>query len=107
MEKSGGFVYIVTNRKGGTLYIGSTSDLIGRIFEHKNKLIPKSFTAKYNLDKLVYFEWHNSLENMVRRERQLKEWNRAWKIELIEQKNPDWDDLYNCVLTETGYCPCE
>ena len=107
MEKSGGFVYIVTNRKGGTLYIGSTSDLIGRIFEHKNKLIPKSFTAKYNLDKLVYFEWHNSLENMVRRERQLKEWKRAWKVELIEQQNPDWNDLYNKVLQESGYQPGE
>jgi putative endonuclease len=73
MNKTGGYVYIITNKPNGTLYIGSTSDLIGRVFEHKNKIILKCFTARYNLDKLVYFEWHNKLENMVQRERQLKE----------------------------------
>ncbi|MBO4480134.1 MAG: GIY-YIG nuclease family protein [Alphaproteobacteria bacterium] len=105
MEKTGGYVYIMTNKKNGTLYIGSTSDLIGRVFEHKNKIIPRSFTARYNLDKLVYFEWHNKLENMVIRERQLKEWNRAWKIQIIEEMNPEWCDLYNQLLIDNGYQP--
>jgi len=107
MEKNGGFVYIMTNRKDGVLYIGSTSDLVGRIYEHKKKMIPKSFTARYNLDKLVYFEWWPKLENMVVRERQLKEWNRDWKIRLIEKMNPDWDDLYNAVLNGNGFAPLD
>ncbi len=103
MEKAGGFVYIMTNRKNGVLYIGSTSDLVGRVYEHKKKMIPKSFTARYNLDKLVYFEWWPRLENMVVRERQMKEWNRNWKIELIEKMNPDWTDLYDALLHANGY----
>ena len=103
--KSGGYVYIMTNKRNGTLYIGSTSDLIGRVFEHKNKIIPNSFTAKHNLDKLVYFEWHNRLENMVLRERQMKEWNRNWKIRQIICMNPNWDDLYNQLLIDNGYSP--
>ena len=100
--KSGGYIYIMTNDKMGTLYIGSTSDLIGRVWQHKNKTF-RGFTSKYNLDKLVYYEWHNCLENMVQRERQLKEWNRNWKIRLIIQKNPNWDELYNEILTGAGY----
>ena len=105
MEKTGGYVYIITNKPKGTLYIGSTSDLIGRVYEHKNKIIPKSFSARYNLDKLVYFEWHDKLENMVVRERQLKEWHRDWKIQLIESMNPEWCDLYNRLLIDNGYKP--
>ena len=107
MEKSGGFVYIMTNKRNGTLYIGSTSDLIGRVFEHKRKLMPKSFTARYNLDKLVYFEHYVSLKYMVVRERQMKEWKRDWKIKLIESMNPNWDDLFNKLLIETGYEPVD
>ena len=102
-KKSGGFVYIITNRKNGVLYIGSTSDLVNRIFEHKHKMIPHSFSAKYNLDKLVYFEWFERLENMVVRERQMKEWKRDWKIQLIERNNPDWRDLYNDLLIQSGF----
>ena len=86
----------------GTLYIGSTTDLVGRIWQHKNKSIP-GFTSKYNIDKLVYYEWHDSLNDMVLRERQLKKWNRNWKYRLIIQKNPDWNDLYNDVLSQNGY----
>lgn len=86
----------------GTLYIGSTTDLVGRIWQHKNKAIP-GFTSKYNIDKLVYYEWHDSLNDMVLRERQLKKWNRNWKYRLIIQKNPDWNDLYNDVLSQNGY----
>ena len=102
--KSGGYVYILTNKPMGTLYIGSTTDLVGRILQHKNKAIP-GFTSKYNIDKLVYYEWHDSLNNMVLRERQLKKWNRNWKYRLIIQKNPDWNDLYNDVLSQNGYAP--
>ena len=103
--KDGGFVYIMTNKRNGTLYIGSTSNLIGRVFEHKHKVYPKSFTAKHSLNKLVYFEWHNSIENMVCRERQMKEWNRNWKIRLIIRQNPDWKDLYNDLLIANGFSP--
>ena len=88
----------------GTLYIGSTTDLVGRIWQHKNKAIP-GFTSKYNIDKLVYYEWHDSLSDMVLRERQLKKWNRNLKYRLIIQKNPDWNDLYNDVLSQNGYAP--
>ncbi len=102
--KSGGYVYILSSGPMGTLYIGSTTDLVGRIWQHKNKAIP-GFTSKYNIDKLVYYEWHDSLANMVLRERQLKKWNRNWKQRLIIQKNPNWNDLYNEVLLQNGYTP--
>ena len=102
--KSGGYVYILTNKPMGTLYIGSTTDLVGRIWQHKNKAIP-GFTSKYNIDKLVYYEWHDSLNDMVLRERQLKKWNRNLKYRLLIQKNPDWNDLYNDVLSQNGYAP--
>ena len=102
--KSGGYVYIITNHKMGTLYIGSTSNLVVRIWQHKYKEIP-GFTSRYNVNKLVYYEWHDSLQEMVRRERQLKEWQRGWKIKLIIQKNPEWIDLYPNVLRDSGYSP--
>jgi len=102
--KSGGYVYILANKPMGTLYIGSTSDLIGRIWQHKHKEIP-GFTSKYSVDKLVYYEWHDSLCDMVIRERQLKKWERDWKFRLIIQKNPDWDDLYTELLINNGYSP--
>ena len=103
--KSGGCVYIMTNKRNGTLYIGSTSDVIGRVFEHKTKVYPNCFTAKHNLDKLVYVEWYDSLENMVARERQLKRWNRNWKIRLIIQQNHTWKDLYDDILAEYDFAP--
>ncbi len=102
--KSGGWVYILTNKKMGTLYVGSTSDLIGRVWQHKNKAIP-GFTSKYNVDKLVYYEWYNRLDDMVKRERQIKDWRRAWKLRLIIDNNPDWRDLYNDILIQSGYSP--
>ncbi|MBQ3039216.1 MAG: GIY-YIG nuclease family protein [Alphaproteobacteria bacterium] len=102
--KSGGWVYILTNKKMGTLYVGSTSDLIGRVWQHKNKAIP-GFTSKYNVNKLVYYEWHNRLDDMVKRERQIKDWRRAWKLRLIIDNNPDWRDLYNDILIQSGYSP--
>jgi putative endonuclease len=101
--KSGGYVYIMTNKRNGTLYIGSSSDILGRIAEHKNKIIPDSFTAKHNLDKLVYYEFHPKLTDMVIRERRLKFWHRHWKNKLIESMNPEWNDLYDDLLHNNGY----
>ena len=102
--KSGGWVYILTNKKMGTLYVGATSDLVGRIWQHKHKEIP-GFTSKYNVNKLVYYEWHDRLDDMVIRERQIKEWKRSWKLRLIIDTNPDWIDLYTEVLEQFGYSP--
>ena len=86
------YVYILTNRSNNVLYIGVTNDLIRRIFEHKNKLV-EGFTKKYNLWKLVYYEATNDIESAINREKQLKNWHRGWKINLIDQFNPDWKDL--------------
>jgi len=97
----------MTNKRNGTLYIGSTSDIIQRVYEHKMKIYPNSFTAKHNLNKLVYIEWFPNLMQMVVRERQMKEWNRNWKIRLIISKNPDWRDLYNDILAGCGIAPFE
>ena len=87
------YVYIITNKPSGTLYIGSTSDLEGRIWEHKNKEFKYSFSDTYNLYKLVYYEECDNSSEMVSRERNLKDWHRSWKIELIEKDNPKWKDL--------------
>ena len=87
------FVYILASKKNGTLYTGSTDDLKKRVWEHKEEIFP-GFTSKYGVKMLVWFEAHDSREAAQTRERQIKEWNRAWKIELIEKENPDWDDLY-------------
>ena len=86
------YVYILTNKSNNVLYIRVTNDLICRIFEHKNKLV-EGFTKKYNLRKLVYYEATNDIESAINREKQLKNWHRDWKINLIDQFNPDWKDL--------------
>jgi putative endonuclease len=85
-------VYILTNRSNKVLYIGVTNDLIRRVFEHKNKLVD-GFTKKYNLSKLVYYEMTKDVESAIGREKQLKNWHRDWKINLITQFNPEWKDL--------------
>lgn len=87
------YVDIISNKKDGVLYIGETNDLIKRIYQHKNKVHPKTFSARYNLDKLVYFEVVNSKERAKIIEKQMKKWDRAWKIELIEKSNSEWMDL--------------
>ncbi|CCE11891.1 putative excinuclease ABC, C subunit, N-terminal [Bradyrhizobium sp. STM 3843] len=87
------YVYILASKIGGTLYIGVTNDLVRRVAEYKSKLIG-SFTKKYDALRLVYFEQYDDPENAIRREKRLKKWNRAWKIRLIEENNPNWDDLY-------------
>ena len=87
------FVYVLASRPHGTLYIGSTSDLVRRVWDHKVKAVP-GFTAKYGVDRLVWFERHDTLEAAMIRERRIKDWKRSWKIQLIEQDNPQWIDLY-------------
>lgn len=89
----GGWVYIMVNRKNGTIYVGSTRDLAARNHEHKTKANPKSFTAKQDCRTLVYYEAHDTLMDAVARENAVKRWKRSWKIELIERDNPDWFDL--------------
>ena len=87
------FVYILASGRNGTLYVGMTDNLVGRIWQHKEKVRP-GFTAKYGVDQLVWWEAGASREGAFLRERQIKTWNRAWKIELIERSNPGWRDLY-------------
>jgi putative endonuclease len=87
------FVYLLSNKPFGTLYVGSTNDLFRRIWENKNKVVP-GFTARYGADRLVWYEAHESMESARYRERQIKEWKRAWKIQLIEGDNPHWVDRY-------------
>jgi putative endonuclease len=87
------YVYILASRIGGTLYVGVTNDLIRRVAEHRLELV-ESFTKKYDVSRLVYFEQFDDVENAIRREKRLKKWNRAWKIRLIEEFNPNWEDLY-------------
>ncbi|MGB9429228.1 MAG: GIY-YIG nuclease family protein [Gammaproteobacteria bacterium] len=91
------FVYILTSQQKGTLYIGMTSNLIQRVWQHKMKLV-KGFTEKYDVCRLVYYECCGSAEAAIRRERQMKKWNRAWKIRLIEENNPYWRDLYTEII---------
>ena len=90
------YVYILASKRNGSLYIGSTSDLVKRIWEHKEKL-RQGFTQRYGIDKLVYFEEFQEIALMGQRERRLKELRRAWKIRLIEENNPNWDDLYEVI----------
>ncbi len=91
------YVYILINQKNGTLYVGVTGDLVKRIFQHKNKIF-KGFTCKYGVDKLVYYEVCSDGLGAIQREKQLKCWRRDWKINLIEEQNPHWEDLYNKLL---------
>jgi putative endonuclease len=92
MERSY-WVYILASAIGGTLYIGVTNNLIRRVCEHKMGLAD-GFTKKYRVHRLVYFEQYNDIEAAIVREKRLKKWNRAWKIQLIEELNPNWDDLH-------------
>ena len=97
-------VYILANKKNGTLYIGVTSDLVKRIWQHKNHVV-SGFTQEYEVYQLVYFEQLDDMENAITREKVLKQWNRAWKIRLIEQVNPNWNDLYDDIVQLENGCP--
>jgi len=91
-------VYIITNNRNTTLYIGVTSNIIQRIYQHKDKLV-EGFSAKYNLHKLVYFEQFDDMNHAILREKRLKKWNRDWKNQLINENNPRWIDLYDSLLS--------
>ena len=91
------YVYIICNKRNGTLYTGITSDLIKRIWQHKNGLV-EGFSKLYKTKTLVYFEAYKEVEEAILREKRIKKWNRKWKINLIEKNNPNWDDLYQCLI---------
>jgi putative endonuclease len=90
-------VYILASKRNGTLYIGVTSDLVKRVWQHKNDVC-EGFTKKYGVHTLVYYEMHANMTEAIRHEKQLKKWNRAWKIELIEKENPKWLDLWPTLI---------
>jgi putative endonuclease len=96
MEKTY-YVYILASKRNGTLYIGVTDNIKRRVYEHKNDLV-KGFTSKYPVHQLVYFELANDINSALQREKQLKKWNRNWKMELIETNNPLWEDLYKNII---------
>ena len=91
------YVYILASKKQGFLYTGMTTDLVKRTWEHKNGVV-EGHTKKYSIKRLVYFEAHSNFEDAAKREKQIKRWRRAWKIEMIEKENADWNDLYKLVL---------
>lgn len=93
MSNDAFYVYMLASRLGGTLYIGVTNNLLRRVWEHREG-VAEGFTKRHGVKMLVWFEVHGSIEEALRREKQLKEWKRAWKIELLEEANPDWIDLY-------------
>lgn len=101
LEETMFYVYILASKPQGTLYIGVTRDLIRRAREHKTEAVP-GFTKKYSVHQLVYFEAHDSIEAAITREKQMKEWKRAWKIELLEKENPRWEDLYPALAANSG-----
>ena len=94
-------VYLLASSKKGTLYLGVTSNLIKRVWEHKNKVVD-GFTGKYNIDKLVFYEQYRDPDNAIRREKRLKKYNRKWKLDLIEKSNPHWKDLYGEISGLSG-----
>ncbi len=98
------FVYITTSKPRGVLYVGMTSDLPKRAWQHREKVI-EGFTTRYWVGRLVYYERHDNAASAVKRERLMKRWRRDWKIQLIEENNPTWRDLFGDVLTEFGFEP--
>jgi putative endonuclease len=99
-------VYILASRRNGTLYVGVTSDLAGRVNLHVQELVP-GFTARFHVHHLVYYEMHTSMEAAIIREKRLKRWNRLWKLRLIEQANPEWVDLFNRETGEIADLPAD
>jgi putative endonuclease len=90
-------VYILASKRNGTIYIGVTGNLQQRAWEHKNDLV-EGFTKKYGVHRLVYYELHEDMMSAIRREKQMKKWNRAWKLELVETQNPEWEDLWEGII---------
>jgi putative endonuclease len=94
------YVYILASERNGTIYIGVTSNIFKRINQHRTNYYPNSFTSKYKITKLVYFEIYGSIRAAIAREHKLKNWKRIWKLKLIEEVNPNWNDLYEDILKE-------
>ena len=90
-------VYILASKRNGTLYVGVTSDLLARTWQHKNSAV-EGFTSKYDVYYLVCYELHESMDSAIAREKAIKKWNRTWKLKLIEKSNPEWRDLYNDIF---------
>ena len=90
------YVYLLASGKHRTLYLGVTNDLIRRVYEHKTKAV-RGFTSRYGVDRLVWFEVYDDAATAIMREKEIKKWRRDWKVALIEETNPDWDDLYNSI----------
>ena len=90
-------VYMLASKRNGTLYTGVTSNLLKRVWEHKNNLI-ESFTSKYGVHTLVWYELHDTMESAIQREKAIKNWKRAWKLRVIEKMNSNWNDLYSDLL---------
>ena len=90
------YVYMLASRKDGTTYIGVTNDIVRRVFEHRTKAV-RSFTSKYNITRPVWFEIYDDPISAISREKEIKKWKRAWKAKLIEEKNPQWEDLYESI----------
>jgi len=93
---AGGFVYLLTNRPNGILYVGVTNDLVRRVFEHRSGFV-EGFTKRYGLKRLVYFESFENIQSAIQREHNVKHWPRAWKVRQIVADNPHWDDLYDTI----------
>jgi putative endonuclease len=91
-----GYVYVMASGRNGTLYTGSTANLVGRVWQHRNRVV-EGFTDEHGCTLLVWFEVHDDLQGARLRERQIKKWNRSWKLRLIEETNPRWDDLYDRI----------
>ena len=92
------YVYILSNVTNTTIYVGITKDLVRRVYEHRHKIDPQSFTARYDVHKLVYFECTGDVRAAIEREKQIKGWNRARKNKLVETRNPQWEDMYHSIL---------
>ena len=94
---AGGYVYVLANAPNGILYVGVTSDLVRRTYEHRNGLVPE-FTKKHGVKRLVYFEQYEDIQTAIQREKNIKHWSRAWKVGLILAGNPEWNDLYDTIV---------
>jgi len=90
------YIYMLSSKRNGTLYIGVTSNIVKRVYEHKHGMV-EGFTKKYSIHNLVWYEIHESAESAINREKQIKKWKRAWKLKLIEKENPNWIDLYEKI----------
>ena len=90
------YVYILSSKRNGTLYTGVTSDIVKRVYEHKQNVV-EGFTKKYSVHMLVWYEIHDSAESAINKEKQIKKWKRTWKLKLIEKDNPEWIDLYESM----------